>query len=76
MWSFDGSCSYWAEGNNSDVYLHPVALYRDPFRQGNNKIVLCETSKYNKKATQTNHRWGVEVRSRSDRVCAGGPAAR
>ena len=49
-----------AEGNNSDVYLHPVALYRDPFRQGNNKIVLCETSKYNKKATQTNHRWGVE----------------
>ena len=32
MWSFDGSCSYLAEGNNSDVYLHPVALYRDPFR--------------------------------------------
>ena len=31
-WSFDGSCSYLAEGNNSDVYLHPVALYRDPFR--------------------------------------------
>ena len=32
VWSFDGSCSYLAEGNNSDVYLHPVALYRDPFR--------------------------------------------
>ena len=26
-------------------------------RQGNNKIVLCETSKYNKKPTQTNHRF-------------------
>ena len=32
VWSFDGSCSYLAEGSNSDVYLHPVALYRDPFR--------------------------------------------
>ena len=32
VWNFDGSCSYLAEGSNSDVYLHPVALYRDPFR--------------------------------------------
>jgi len=60
-WSFDGSCSYLAEGNNSDVYLHPVALYRDPFRLGNNKIVLCETSKYNKKPTQTNHRKSCNI---------------
>ena len=36
-WSFDGSCSYLAEGNNSDVYLHPVALYRDPFRRATTK---------------------------------------
>ena len=100
VWNFDGSCSYLAEGSNSDVYLHPVALYRDPFRsqlpcpkdipyldfnspenwwpslgiatcleifwqkiawsdlrRGNNKIVLCETYKYNKKPTHTNHRW-------------------
>ena len=26
------------------------------FRRGNNKIVLCETYKYNKKPTETNHR--------------------
>ena len=26
-------------------------------RRGNNKIVLCETYKYNKKPTHTNHRW-------------------
>ena len=27
------------------------------FRRGNNKIVLCETYKYNKKPTHTNHRY-------------------
>lgn len=56
VWDFDGSSTYQALGKNSDVNLHPVALYRDPFRLGNNKIVLCETYKYNKEVTETNHR--------------------
>merc|ERR1712135_120987 len=56
IWNYDGSSTYQAEGSNSDVFLHPVAIYRDPFNLGNNRLVLCDTYKYNKKPTETNHR--------------------
>jgi glutamine synthetase len=56
IWNYDGSSTYQAEGSNSDVYLHPVAIYKDPFLQGNHKLVLCETYKYNKKPADTNKR--------------------
>jgi len=56
IWNYDGSSCYQAEGSNSDTYLHPVKFYRDPFRGGNNIMVLCETYKYNKEKTETNQR--------------------
>jgi len=41
-WNFDGSSTAQAPGEDSDVYLRPVAMYPDPFRGGDNMLVLTE----------------------------------
>jgi len=41
-WNYDGSSTEQAPGEDSEVYLQPVAYYRDPFRRGDNILVLCE----------------------------------
>jgi glutamine synthetase len=52
IWNYDGSSTYQAEGSNSDTFLNPVAVYKDPFRPGgNNTLVLCDTYKHNKEPT-------------------------
>jgi glutamine synthetase len=32
-----------AAGHDSEVFLIPRAMYKDPFRQGENIMVLCDT---------------------------------
>lgn len=44
LWTFDGSSTGQAPGEDSEVIIKPVATYPDPFRPGSgNILVLCET---------------------------------
>ena len=56
MWNFDGSSTGQAHGENSDTFLKPVAMFRDPFRGGKHKLVLCETYNFDNTPCETNRR--------------------
>ena len=45
IWDFDGSSTNQAPGTDSDVYLRPAAIFNDPFRGGDNILVLAECYK-------------------------------
>jgi glutamine synthetase len=42
-WNYDGSSCYQAVTEQSEMILKPVAMFRDPFRRGDNIIVMCES---------------------------------
>ncbi|KAK6979884.1 glutamine synthetase 2 cytoplasmic-like isoform X1 [Biomphalaria glabrata] len=56
IWNYDGSSTWQSDGCNSDLYLYPRALFRDPFRGGNNKLVMCDVYKHNKEPVESNKR--------------------
>lgn len=46
IWNYDGSSTNQATGDNSEVLLKPIRIYKDPFRLINkclSYLVLCET---------------------------------
>jgi len=55
-WQYDGSSTYQAEGENSDIFLKPQAIYKDPFRRNNNILVLCDTYYSDMTPTRSNKR--------------------
>jgi glutamine synthetase len=59
LWNYDGSSTNQAPGSNSEVILHPKAIYPDPFRGGKNILVLCDTYTPGGEALPTNTRKGA-----------------
>lgn len=55
-WNYDGSSTWQASGEDSEVNLKPVAIFNDPFRGLPNKIVLCETYHQDGSPTVSNFR--------------------
>ena len=55
-WNYDGSSTWQATTENSEVLIRPVALFNDPFRGAPNKIALCDTYNTNGTPTVTNFR--------------------
>ena len=65
VWNFDGSSTNQNKiKNNTEVVIKPVCLKPDPFRGGNNKLVLCEcydpSKNSNDELNKTNTRKGAE----------------
>jgi glutamine synthetase len=56
VWNYDGSSTNQAPGEDSEVLLKPVAIFADPFRGGDNILVLCETMDPKKVPIPTNTR--------------------
>lgn len=42
QWNYDGSSTGQAPGDDSEVYLVPRAIYKDPFRGGDHILVMCD----------------------------------
>jgi glutamine synthetase len=70
-WDFDGSSTNQAPGGNSDVYLRPAAIFRDPFRGGDNIIVMAET--YNNDGTPNKTNFRHEAKKFMDQAAAEEP---
>jgi len=56
VWNFDGSSTEQSPGENSDVYLVPRRIFRDPFRGGSNVMVLAECFTYEMEPAIGNNR--------------------
>ena len=56
QWDFDGSSTNQADGHDSDVYLRAAAIFKDPFRGGDNLLVMAETYNNDGTPNKTNHR--------------------
>lgn len=65
-WNYDGSSTNQAPGTNSEVVIKPVAMFSDPFRGGDNILVLCATYTPEGEALETNAREAANALFKQD----------
>ena len=58
-WSFDGSSTWQALGRSSDCLLRPAFFVKDPVRDGDHYLVLCEVFNADGEPHPTNGRAGL-----------------
>jgi len=61
VWNFDGSSTGQAPGTDSEIELYPVKVVRDPFRGGDNVLVLCECRTPEGLPAKGNHRFSAQA---------------
>ena len=61
-WDYDGSSTKQADGSHSEVIIKPAAMFKDPFRGGNDILVLCSTYRTDGTPLSNNHRdWAKRI---------------
>jgi len=55
-WNYDGSSTGQAPGHDSEVIIKPRAIFNDPFRGGDNILVMCDTYDKQDRPIPTNTR--------------------
>ncbi|XP_028068650.1 glutamine synthetase cytosolic isozyme 2-like [Camellia sinensis] len=58
-WNYDGSSIGQAPGEDSEVIIYPQAIFKDLFRRGNNKLVMCDTYTPGGEPIPTNKRFNA-----------------
>ncbi|RVW89524.1 Glutamine synthetase root isozyme 3 [Vitis vinifera] len=58
-WNYDGSSTGQAPGENSEVILYPQAIFKDPFRGGDNIMVMCDAYTPEGEPIPTNKRFNA-----------------
>jgi glutamine synthetase len=60
-WNYDGSSTGQAPGDSSEVTLEPIAMFSDPFRGGENKLVFCEGTRPDEKVKGFNRKKALKI---------------
>ena len=65
-WGFDGSSTLQAEGSDSDCLLKPVSFFKDPTREVDDILVMCEVFNADGTIHKSNHR--AQLRELSEKI--------